>query len=96
MKTTEEIIEILQNNKDTIKRKYKLNKLGLFGEYSTGKQTKDSYVDIMVEFKGSVGLEYVDLETELEQILGEKVHLITKSGVDSKYLKNLRKDIIYF
>ena len=96
MKTKEEIIELLEKNVDRIKRKYKLNRIGLFGEYSRGEQTEDSYVDLLVEFKGTVGLEFVDLSTDLEEILGESVHVVPKSSISSKYLKNVRQDIIYF
>ena len=95
MKTLDEIIADLEKHKDRIKKKYKVSRFGVFGSFSRNEQEEDDYIDIMVEFKGPVGLEFVDLSTELEEILNHKVHLIPKSGIQNTYLKKVRKDIIY-
>ena len=95
MKTLDEVIADLEKHKDRIKKKYKVNRFGVFGAFSRKEQEEDDYIDILVEFKGPVGLEFVDLSSELEGILEHKVHLVTKSGIENQYLKKVRKDIIY-
>ena len=59
---------------------------GIFGSYARGEEKKNSDVDILIEFDGSL-LDLVGLEMELNKILGVKVDLLTYGGVSS-YLKD--------
>ena len=95
MKSLEEVQELLSENLNTLKRRYKIKRLGVFGEYARGEQDDNSEVDILIEFDKGIGLEFVDLEEQLEKILGERVHIVPKSGVQRKYLKAIRQDIVY-
>ncbi len=54
----------------------------LFGSYVHGEQTKDSDIDILVDFPSGKGLfAFVGLELELEKALQKKVDLITFKGI---------------
>lgn len=49
----------------------------LFGSYVRGEQTKDSDIDILVDFpKGKSLFDFVGLELRLEEALGTKVDLV--------------------
>lgn len=79
--TKEDIKRVLLANRE-IFRKYKVNKVGIFGSYLTGKTRKKSDVDLLVEFEEAIDLfEFVHLADEIQQILETKVDLATPDAV---------------
>ena len=81
---------------ETIKRKIALNKpyllktygveeIGVFGSFARGDNDADSDIDISVELnheKVAVGLfEFAGMQFYLEDLLGRKVDLVTKTGI---------------
>lgn len=85
----------LKLHKPHLVRKYKVKKIGVFGSYAYGEAKKHSDIDILVEFKAPIGLAFVDLADELEKILHHRVGLVSKSGIKTKYLKQVKKDLRY-
>ncbi len=72
-KTEKRIVSILKKNKIT--------KAGIFGSYARGEAKKNSDIDILVKFNGSL-LELVGIEIELKNILKKKVDLITYKAIN--------------
>jgi len=68
-------------------------KAGIFGSYARGEQNKNSDIDILVDFKGSL-LALVRLERKLEDILGRKVDLLTYRGISPLLRKRIRQEEI--
>ncbi|MBU2576695.1 MAG: nucleotidyltransferase family protein [Nanoarchaeota archaeon] len=64
-----------------ILKKNNIKKAGIFGSYAKGEQRKDSDVDILIEFDGSL-LDLVGLEIELKKKLRKKIDLITYGGIN--------------
>lgn len=95
MKSLKDIQSKLKSAKGHLERKYKVKRFGIFGSYSRGEEDKTSDIDILVEFKEPIGLEFVDLADELEVILNHKVDLVSRGGVKSKYLPYIEEDLIY-
>ena len=89
MKTRKEIEQILKKNKKYLKRKFKVEEIGIFGSFVRGEESKESDVDILVKFSDPIGWEFIDLKEYLERILGIEVDLVT-----IKSLKPQLKDII--
>jgi len=89
MKTKKEIKHILKKNKPFLKKKFKVDEIGIFGSFARGDESKGSDVDILVRFSDSIGWEFIDLKEYLERILGLEVDLVT-----IKSLKPQLKDII--
>jgi predicted nucleotidyltransferase len=89
------IIEILQKHKSELVDKYGLSQLAIFGSYARRQQRENSDVDILVEFNRPIGLEFIDLAEELEQILQIKVDLVSKKGIKKKYLKSIETELAY-
>ena len=52
----------------------------LFGSFSRGEETKDSDVDIMVSLDKSkpIGLKFFGMWSDLEELLGRKVDLVSE------------------
>jgi predicted nucleotidyltransferase len=89
MKTFQEIENILKKYKSELKRKFKVNKIGIFGSFARGEHTKLSDVDLLIELIEPIGWEFVDLKEFLEEVLGINVDLVTVNA-----LKPQLKDII--
>ena len=95
MKSLDDIKLILIKSKKSLKSKYKIKSLGIFGSYSRGEAKEESDIDILVEFEEPIGLEFIDLADELERILNHKVDLVSKSGIRDKYFRYVQKELIY-
>lgn len=89
-------IKIIQNIKQNILdilKKNKVTKAGIFGSYARGEQKKDSDIDIVVEFNGSL-LGLVGLERQLKNKLKKKVDLLTYNGLSPYIKERVLKDEI--
>jgi predicted nucleotidyltransferase len=81
-----DIEKILRQNKAILK-KYKVNKVGIFGSFATGKAKKKSDVDLLVEFEDVIDLfDFVHLADELQKVLKVKVDLSTPDAI-KPYIK---------
>ncbi len=89
------IINTLKNSKAQLFSKYPLKTMALFGSYARNEANEKSDIDILVEFKKPVGFEFIDLAIELEEILQQKVDLVSKKGLKSNILPYIEKDMIY-
>lgn len=69
--------------------------MAIFGSYSRSEQTELSDLDILVEFTESIGVRFIDLAEDLENIVGFKIDLVSKKGVQQKYLKTINSDLVY-
>ena len=94
MKSLAVIKSILSSNKDYLSRKYNIKQLAIFGSYSRSEETKNSDLDIMVEFEKSIGIEFIDLANELEKILNIKVDLVSKKGIKPQYFSRIQNEQI--
>jgi predicted nucleotidyltransferase len=95
MDKLQEIKTILTENKEQLKKKFPIKSLGIFGSLTRDDFTKDSDVDILVEFEKPVGLEFIDLAEELEKLLNRKVDLVSKKAVKPKMLEFISKELVY-
>ncbi|TAF96184.1 MAG: nucleotidyltransferase [Cytophagia bacterium] len=71
----------------------------LFGSYVRGEATEDSDIDLLVELDYSqhIGLHFVQMIFDLEDMLKRKVDLVSENGL-SKYIRpyiEAEKQIIY-
>ena len=95
MTSLNQIRSVLSNNKNSLKQKYKISKIGIFGSYCRNDATKESDVDILVEFSEPIGLDFVLLAEELELLLGNKVDLVSLKAVKPRLKKYIEEDLIY-
>ena len=94
-KTKDEILSLLVQNKAELKYRFKVRRLALFGSYARGDQKPDSDVDILVDIDPSVGLEFVTLAEQIEQLLGLPVELVSLRAIKPNKLKYIERDLIY-
>jgi len=94
MKSIQEIIKIMKEHKEELKKKYKIKEIKIFGSYARGEQKERSDIDIIVDFEETLTLiELIRLEEEIERILGIKVDLLTEEGI-SPFIKPYIKEVV--
>jgi predicted nucleotidyltransferase len=95
MTTLNDIKTMLMDNKERLSKKYGLSQIAIFGSYGREQQTNESDVDILVDFKKPIGIEFIDLAEELEILLDKKVDLVSKNGIKPAYYKQIETELNY-
>jgi predicted nucleotidyltransferase len=93
---SEKYLNIINKNRSTLRDKYLVKEIGIFGSVARGDQTPSSDVDILVEFLEPVGFfAFLDLEDFLSNTLGKKVDLVTKRALKSAVKDQILKEALY-
>lgn len=95
MHTLESIIKKLQQHKPELQKKYPVSRLGVFGSYARGEATNESDIDIAVEISETMGLNFVVMADEIEDLFGIKTDVVPMRSIKPNYLVNVEKDIVY-
>jgi predicted nucleotidyltransferase len=95
MHTLQDIKGTLTKHKPRLFREYPIRSLAIFGSYSRLEQHEQSDLDLIVDFSDKIGIRFIDLAEELESILGMKVDLVSKNGIQPKYLESIDQDLVY-
>jgi predicted nucleotidyltransferase len=93
--TRQEIIESLRQYKKTAD-KYPIARLGLFGSFARGENTRHSDIDILIDFNNEIGWEYFDLANELKQLFtGYKVDVVSRRAIPDLYWNEIKNEVVY-
>ena len=95
-------MELAKSKIDKIKEYFKAKpvlKAYLFGSYVRGEANSESDIDLEVEldYSQKIGLQFIQMKLDLENILQAKVDLVSSNAV-SKYIKantDTEKQLIY-
>ncbi len=92
MKISDKELQLLKSyfRKKPVKRAY------LFGSYSRGSADEQSDIDILVEldFSHHIGMGFIDMKLELEEMLSKKVDLVSNKAVSPLIQPFISKDRI--
>ena len=96
MNQLRQYLDTISRFKPELEEKYLVNSIGLFGsvvrdDFSASK----SDLDIIVDFKRPIGIEFIELAYYLEEILKRKVDLVSRKGVRPHYFKAIESEIVY-
>jgi uncharacterized protein len=89
------ILQKLREHKPELLRKYPISKLGVFGSYARGEANENSDIDIAVEITGPMGLNFVQMADEIEDLFGRKTDVVPLRSIKPQYLESVQRDIIY-
>jgi len=87
--------ETLRRLKPTLRDKFKVKEIGVFGSYARGEEAEESDVDVLVEFYEPIGWEFIDLKDFLEEILGREVDLVTMGALKPRLRDRILEEVIY-
>lgn len=100
MLTKDEILNYLSENKDYLKKKYFIDKIGIIGSYARGDYNENSDVDLIVYFNkkaddNRIFRLYVNLQDELEKRFKKKVDIVVDGNVLPAFRDIISEDSIY-
>lgn len=95
MRDFNQILLTLRAHKAELSKKYPIKRLGIFGSYVRGDAKEQSDLDILVELSGPIGLDYVLLGDELEDLLQVKIDLLSANALKYSLRKSIDEDIVY-
>ena len=95
MKTLNEIKSILSEHKPDLCKRYYIKNLGIFGSYVRGSANEKSDLDILVHLEKPIGLDFVVLAEELENLLQLKVDLVSINAIKPNLFKFVEENLIY-
>ena len=95
MKTLQEVKLTLSNNKRHLFAEYPIKSMAIFGSFARKEQDDKSDLDLMVEFNGKIGIRFIDLADEIENLIGFKVDLVSRKGIKDKYYQSILSELIY-
>ncbi len=96
MKALKEVQSLLRQHKESLRARFGVHCLAVFGSYARGEATPQSDVDILVELERPIGWEIVDLHAYLEDVLGIRVDLVTLGALKRKpwLWKSVQEDLV--
>lgn len=96
MKTVEQIMEIIKQYKEDLKKEYGVKEIGIFGSYVKGKQKDISDLDILIELEKPIGfVKFIRLEKRISDILDIKVDLVTKKALKPYIGRQILQEVRY-
>jgi len=90
-KKTENKLDKIKKSIVDVLKKHGIKKAAIFGSFARGEEEKNSDIDILIEFKGSL-LTLIGIEIELEKRLRKKIDLITYAGINPHLKEYILKD----
>ncbi|OPY38177.1 MAG: Nucleotidyltransferase domain protein [Methanoregula sp. PtaU1.Bin051] len=96
MKGQSEIARELQGMMAELRGKYHVKKIGIFGSYSSDRQTEKSDLDLVVEFEQPIGMmAFVHLRNMIADRLGIRVDLVTPDGLHPLIRDRVMHEVVY-
>ncbi len=95
MDQIDEIISKLREIMPILAEKYSVKSLETFGSYTRGQQSKESDLDVLVEFHETIDLfMYMELEEFLSEVLDIKVDLVMRDTLKPRIKEKILKEAI--
>ena len=93
-----QIIHYLSANKQSLSRRYRLKKLGIFGSYARNEQTQASDLDLLVEFEDNTpDLSNIKnfLRKEMQSVFQIPVDICREKYIKPIFRQQILSDVIY-
>ncbi len=98
MKTRDQILDFLTQNKKLFRDKYHIDKIGLFGSYACDEQNNKSDLDLILEFEENTQDLY-ELKIQIKEFfktqLGIEVDICREKYIKPRMKKAILKEAIY-
>ena len=90
----QKVSRLVKENQKKLKD-FKVQKMFLFGSVARGEETTSSDIDILIKFESTPTYDmYMDLKFFLEDLLDQKVDLVTEEALRPEIKKYVEKDLI--
>jgi predicted nucleotidyltransferase len=91
------LVKKLEAEAPAIRLQFGVKKIGIFGSFARGEQTKKSDVDVLVDFADGYATlrNFVGLAERLEALFRRNVDLITVEGIDKYIRQRVEAEVIW-
>jgi predicted nucleotidyltransferase len=90
------IMEVLKNNKEFLKKNFRVTRIGIFGSFARNEETENSDIDILVEFEKTPDMvTFFSVEEFLEKKLNKKIDMVRPQGLKKHIKENVLSEVIY-
>jgi len=88
---------LLKKNRETLKNRFYVKEIGVFGSYTDGSETPGSDIDILVSFEHDHKdfFNFIRLKYFLEDLFGTEVDLVMKDAVKPGLKKRILNQVEY-
>jgi uncharacterized protein len=98
VKTRDQILTYLAQNKNLFREKYHIVRIGFFGSYARGDQNLNSDIDLLVEFEENTQDLY-DLKLQIKEFvktsLGIEVDICREKYIKPRIKSSILKETVY-
>ena len=98
MKTRNQILTFLSQNKKLFRKKYHVIRIGIFGSYARGEQNLNSDIDLLVEFEENTQ-ELYELKLQMKDFfkakLGIEVDICREKYIKPRIKSTILKETVY-
>lgn len=98
MKSKEDILSFLTQNKKMLRDRYHILRIGIFGSYARGEQNINSDIDLLVEFEDNTENLY-GIKQQLKKFFREnlniEVDICREKYIKPRFKKSILKEAIY-
>jgi predicted nucleotidyltransferase len=93
--TREEIITVLKDRLEEIRRRFSVRSISLFGSVVRGAARPDSDIDVLVVFEGKPTFDaFMDLKFYLEDLLRASVDLVTENALRPQVRRAIEGELL--
>lgn len=91
-----ELLVLLSGQRETLKSRYAVKSMAIFGSAARDALAAASDVDVLVEFDTAPGFDrYFDLKFFLEELIGRRVDLVTRRGLRAEFRARVEREAIH-
>ena len=95
MLSKDDILTKLKLMLPMLSSEYAVERIGLFGSFINGEESKDSDIDLLVKLNRPIGWKFFTLQILLEETFGKKVDLITEKGIREEFKSHILTSVEY-
>lgn len=95
MTTLTQIQSTLKASLPLLQKKYPITSIAIFGSYARGEQNDDSDIDLLIDYNGTMGYNFIELAEELEKITEKKVDLVSVKALKPRHWEYLKNKLVY-
>jgi uncharacterized protein len=89
------IIDKLNSEMETIKNRFGVRRIGLFGSHVRGEAERTSDIDVLVEFDEPTFDRYMDLKFFLEKLFGVDVDVVLADSIKPRLKPYIMDEVVY-
>ena len=90
------VLDLLSSNKPELHTRFGVTRLSLFGSTARNTATKNSDIDILVDFDGpATSKQYFGVQFYLEDLLGCPIDLVTDNALRPELRPYITKELVH-